>query len=131
MPSCANVGAGHDLPTTPTPAVWLRLELLDGTRVIGSFAQRIGRDVYWDGSWHERSDTRIPPGGSLHVARVWRGAHATAARVTVDVHPDDYYEGFYAARLSEHPPGQALYEAALRRARGSHYIAETREIAIP
>ena len=30
---------------------------------------RIGRDVYWDGSWHERSDTRIPPGESVTMAR--------------------------------------------------------------
>ena len=25
----ANIGAGHDLPTTTTPAAWLRIELLD------------------------------------------------------------------------------------------------------
>jgi mono/diheme cytochrome c family protein len=131
----ANVGAGHDLPTTPTPAVWLRLELLDGTRVVGSFAQRIGRDIYWDGAWHERSDTRIPPGESLRVTRQWQRVHATTARVTVEVHPDDYYEKLYAARLASLSaplaPARALYESALRRANGSHYMAETREIALP
>ena len=111
--------------------MWLRLELVDRAGVIGSFAQRIGRDLSWDGAWHERADTRIAPGESLHVTRMWRGAHATMARVTIEVHPDDYYEGLYARRLAEGPPDRALYEAALRRARGSHYIAETREIALP
>ena len=122
-----NIGAGHFLPTTATPAVWLRLELVDGTRVVGSYAQRIGRDVYWDGAWHERADTRIPPGESLRVARTWRGGHATAARITVEVHPDAYYEGLYRQRLG----ANALYAAALRKALGSRYIAETREIALP
>ena len=122
-----NIGAGHFLPTTATPAVWLRLELVDGTRVVGSFAQRIGRDVYWDGAWHDRGDTRIPPGQSLRVARTWHGGHATAARVIVEVHPDAYYEQLYARRLG----ANLLYAAALRKALGSRYIAETREIALP
>jgi mono/diheme cytochrome c family protein len=126
-----NIGAGHFLPTTPTPAVWVRLELVDGDRVVGRFAQRIGRAIHWDGAhWHELEDTRIPPGETLHVARQWRGGHATAARVTIEVHPDDYYEAFYAERLAAHPAPvtRLLYEAALHRAIGSHYIAETRTI---
>jgi mono/diheme cytochrome c family protein len=123
----ANIGAGHDLPTTATPAIYVVVEIVDGARVIGHYAQRIGRDVYWDGSWHERADTRIAPGESVRVARVWHGARATAARVTIEVHPDEYYEGLYARRLAASP----LYAAALEKARGSHYIAETREIALP
>ncbi|HEY1551063.1 MAG TPA: c-type cytochrome [Kofleriaceae bacterium] len=122
----ANVGAGHDFPTTATPAIYIVIELVDGARVVGRFAQRIGRDVYWDGSWHERSDTRIAPGESLKLARVWHG-HATAARVTIEAHPDEYYEGLYASRIGANP----LYATALQKARGSHYIAETREIALP
>ena len=88
--------------------------------------KRIGRDIYWNGSWHERGDTRIAPGESLKIARIWH-VHATAARVTVEAHPDEYYEGLYATRLGPNP----LYAAALQKARGSHYIAETREIALP
>ncbi|HEX4449390.1 MAG TPA: c-type cytochrome [Kofleriaceae bacterium] len=126
----ANIGAGHDLPTTATPAIYVIVELLDGTRTVGRFAQRIGRDIYWDGSWHERSDTRIAPGESLKIARAWHG-HATAARVTVEAHPDEYYEGLYASRLGANPLASSLYGAALQKARGSHYIAETREIALP
>lgn len=133
----ANVGAGHDLPTTPTPAVWLRVELVAGdasAHVVATAEQRIGRDVYWDGAWHERADTRIPPGASAKLSHTWpSAAGAASARVTVEVHPDDYYERFYAGRLAAvtSPPLRALYEAALRRARGSHYIAETRAIALP
>jgi mono/diheme cytochrome c family protein len=126
----ANVGAGHYLPTTATPAIYLVVELLDGTRTVGRFAQRIGRDIYWDGSWHERGDTRIAPGESLKLARIWH-VHATAARVTVEAHPDEYYEGLYATRLGANPLASSLYGAALQKARGSHYIAETREIALP
>jgi mono/diheme cytochrome c family protein len=126
----ANVGAGHDFPTTATPAIYVVIELLDGARVVGKFSQRIGRDIYWDGSWHERSDTRIPPGESLAISRVWHG-RATTARVTIEAHPDEYYEGLYATRLGANPLASSLYGAALQKARGSHYIAETREIALP
>src|SRR5512134_737733 len=41
-----NVGAGHYLPTTPTPAAWLRVELLDaaGHAIKGTRRERrIGR----------------------------------------------------------------------------------------
>jgi mono/diheme cytochrome c family protein len=126
----ANVGAGHYLPTTATPAIYVIVELLAGARVVGRFAQRIGRDIYWDGSWHERGDTRIPPGESMVISRVWHG-HATMARVTIEAHPDEYYEGLYASRLGANPLASSLYGAALQKARGSHYIAETREIALP
>ena len=133
-----NIGAGHYLPTTPTPAAWLRIELVDAHGVVIEGArgeQRIGRDLYYDGTWHERADTRIPPGETLSVARAWSGgrtAEATAARVTVEVHPDDYYEGFYVARLRDQltPAVRAQYEQALARARSTHYLAEHRDVAL-
>jgi len=43
-----NVGAGHYLPTTPTPAAWLEVELVDraGKPIAGAKAsRRIGRDI--------------------------------------------------------------------------------------
>jgi len=133
-----NVGAGHYLPTTPTPAAWVKLELLDahGAAIEGAHAEvRIGRDVYYDGTWHERADTRIPPGETRSIARAWSGgrtAEARTARVTVEVHPDDYYEGFYAARLAEKlvPAVRAQYEQALARARSTHFLAEQRDVAL-
>lgn len=134
-----NVGAGHFLPTTPTPAAWLRIALVDrGGQVIrgATAAQRIGRAIaYRDGGWRELEDTRIPPGDSREVAGAWtdgRVALAVAARVTVEVHPDDYYEGLYQRALAGTlaPANRALYEAALKRAQGSYYVAETRDVPL-
>ena len=131
-----NIGAGHYLPTTPTPAAWLRIELVD-TRgaVVAHDEQRIGRDIWFDGTWHERADTRIPPGDKLVMARAWsagRTADATIARITVEVHPDDYYEGFYAEKLrgTLAPAIRTQYQRALARARSTHYVAEQRDVAL-
>jgi hypothetical protein len=127
-----NIGAGHMLPTTATPAVWLRLALVDAHgHVIASDAVRIGRDVELDGTWHERADTRIPPGETLTVARAWVTDRAASARVTVEVEPDAYYERLYAARLATPLPAETrtLYEQALARARSTHYLADEREVS--
>jgi mono/diheme cytochrome c family protein len=135
----ANVGAGHYLPTTPTPAVWLRVELVDerGTPIDGARAElRIGRDVVFErGAWHERSDTRLAPGEQLRMARAWSGgrtASATSARVSVEVHPDDHYERLYETRLRGQLPADTrrAYQQALARARAARYIAEQRDAAI-
>jgi mono/diheme cytochrome c family protein len=133
-----NRGAGHYLPTTPTPAAWLSIALIDarGHAIAGaSDRYRIGRDVWFDGTWHERADTRIPPGETITVARAWsagRTAEATAARITVEVYPDDFYERFYADKLAHarDPAQRALLQQALARATGSHYVAEQRDVPI-
>ena len=133
-----NIGAGHYLPTTPTPAAWLSITLVDrrGQPIPGATDRhRIGRDLWFDGTWHERSDTRIPPGETTTVARAWtagRTAAATAARITIEVHPDDFYERFYADKLAGAlaPAQRALYQQALTRALGSRYVAEQRDVAI-
>jgi hypothetical protein len=135
----ANIGAGHDLPTTPTPAVWLRVELVDaqGRPIAGARAERrIGRDLAFDAAgWHERADTRIPPGEHATLAYMWWGgrtAEAAFARVTVEVSPDDYYERLYARKLAGPLPAaeRARYEQALARARRDHYVAEEREVPV-
>jgi mono/diheme cytochrome c family protein len=133
-----NIGAGHYLPTTPTPAAWLTIALIDarGAAIAGATARyRIGRDIWFDGEWHERGDTRIPPGETITVARAWtagRTAEATAARFTIEVHPDEFYERFYAAKLpaARDPAQRRLYEQALARATRSHYVAEQRDVPI-
>jgi mono/diheme cytochrome c family protein len=134
-----NQGAGHFLPTTPTPAAWLRVELIDahGAPIAGARAdKRIGRAIaFVDGAWQVREDTRIPPGESLELAGAWtdgRVAEAASARVTVEVHPDDYYEGFYRTKLAGtlSADERAPYEAALARATGSHYVAYTRDVRV-
>lgn len=134
----ANVGAGHYLPTNPTPAAWLAIELVDdgGRAIEGATARvRIGRDIYYDGKWHEREDTRIPPGEKLTVARAWTGGRtvaATRARITVIVHPDDYYERLYELRLAGSlvPERRKLYEQALATGKANRYTAITRNIEI-
>lgn len=128
-----NVGAGHYLPTTPTPAAWLTIEVLDGSdKVLATDKQRIGRDIYFDTEWHERADTRIPPGETLTMSRAWKLTGAVTARVTLEVHPDDYYERAYAAQLKKQMPAERkkLYEEALARGRSRHYIAERRTVRI-
>lgn len=134
-----NIGAGHMLPTTTTPAIWLSIALVDraGQPIDGAAdRKRIGRDVWFDGTWHERADTRVPPGEATTLSRGWSGgrlADAVALRITVEVQPDEYYERFYAAQLAGPlaPAQRALYEQAAARARTSHYVAEQRDVAIP
>jgi mono/diheme cytochrome c family protein len=129
-----NVGAGHYLPTTPTPAVHVTIELLDakGARV-ASNVYTIKRAIHYDGkAWHETSDTRIPPGDKRSIARAWRTNSATHARVTIEVHPDAFYELIYAQRLKGkiNATQKALYEQALATAIGRRYVAETRRLLI-
>lgn len=127
-----NVGAGHYLPTTTTPAAWIVIDLVDadGKPIDGAHAEkRIGRYLQsGPNGWHEIEDTRIPPGQSTELAAAWkdgRVAQATRAHVVIRVHPDDYYEGFYEARLrGKHSAVvRAMYQAALKRARGNRYVA--------
>ncbi len=134
-----NVGVGHYFPTTPTPAVRLRIELLDasGTAIGGARSElRIGRDIESTASgWTEHTDTRIPPGERRTMARAWtagRTPAATTARVTVEVAPDDFYERLYARRLATKLPAatRTAYETALARARASHFLAEQLDVVI-
>jgi mono/diheme cytochrome c family protein len=126
-----NVGAGHYLPTTPTPAAWLSIELVDENGVVihGTRAEkRIGRKLGFDRQFIELEDTRIPPGESLELSAAWkkgRVAEASHARLTVRVAPDDYYEGLYRSRLKQKLDSdiRALFQDALRRAERSHYVA--------
>jgi len=134
-----NVGAGHYLPTTPTPAAWLEIELVDDAGAIIAGAQasrRIGRQLrVVGGQFEEVEDTRIPPGASLELAQGWRDgavARATRARVRVRVRPDDYYEGLYRARLAGTlaPGVRTLFAAALARAEATPYVAYQAEVSI-
>jgi hypothetical protein len=134
-----NVGAGHYLPTTPTPAAWVSIQLLDedADRIEGAYAEkRIGWHLeFGRKGWKEIEDTRIPPGESLELARAWkqgRVSRATHAKIVVRVHPDDFYEGLYASHLARRPTGEVkrLFELALSRATSSHYIALERLVPI-
>lgn len=130
-----NVGAGHYVPTTPTPSAWIIAELVDANQrpIPGARAQRrIGRKLeFKGGKFHEIEDTRIPPGQFIELAAGWRaGTVATArfVRIAVEVIPDDYYEGLYRDRLAGALPALArdLFERALERASKSKYTALSR-----
>jgi len=134
-----NDGAGHMLPTTPTPAAWLEITLVDGDgdRIKGAHAsQRIGRNLTSkDDAWVELEDTRVPPGESIELAKAWKRGRvdeATHAKVVVRVAPDEYYERLYASRLDQDLTAEVRtqFEAALKRAKGNRYVAETLLIAI-
>lgn len=134
-----NVGAGHYLPTTPTPAAWLSIQLVDrrGRKIRGAYAeQRIGRHLDFVKGFVEVEDTRIPPGESREIAAAWKGRdvdRATAVKVTVRVEPDEYYERFFTTLLKGRrtKEARAQLEEALERTRESHYVAEERLFPIP
>ena len=62
-----------------------------------------------------------------------RVAEATHVKVTVRVHPDDYYERLYRARLKAEltDAARADYEGALERSMASRYVAEETLVEIP
>ena len=119
--SAENVGAGHFLPTTSTPAIWI---------AVGGQTLRIGRHLAWDGGWREREDTRIPPGGT----RTFRvTVPAGPAHVRVTVAPDEYYERFYQQLLAGRLPVESKreLEAALVRAQGSRFVLHDETVVVP
>ena len=131
----ANVGAGHFLPTTPTPAVWIRLQLLNHKKKPirnARIEKRIGRHLLFSDGFQEVEDTRIAPGESIQVSKSWNSRDAKFARVTVRVFPDDYYEGFYKQRLQRKLDADVkrLFEIALKRAQKSRYTAFDKTIPL-
>ena len=100
----ANIGAGHDLPTTPTPAVWLRIELLDahGAPMRRARRRSCGSDARSPVRHRVPRARRYahPTGRARHararVASGGRTVEASHARITVEVHPGRLLrEGFY------------------------------------
>ncbi len=134
-----NIGAGHYLPTTPTPAAWIDIALRDnaGKLIAGTHKRvRIGRHIEFSNrGWRDIEDTRIPPGGVHTVATGWRDGklnQATTLHIQIEVHPDDYYEGLYQRELQKQLPAaqRAMYQLALQRAQASYYVALQRSVAI-
>lgn len=135
-----NVGAGHYLPTTPTPAAFLSIELLDASKrpIPGARDElRIGRHIVFEGGkFVELEDTRIPPGDSIELARAWKHGRvpdARWARIVVRVEPDNYYEYLFGLRLRSQKLSatvRALFEEGLARTRASKFVALERLVPI-
>jgi Cytochrome c554 and c-prime len=123
-----NVGAGHYLPTYVTPKIVVHAHLLDAQgQVLPDSAQEavIGREVTLDLS-EELSDTRIPPKASRAFPYTTvLPAAAVTLRVRVVVHPDHFYQRFFAATLQDRGggTGRAQLEEALRRTQASPFTA--------
>lgn len=121
-----NVGAGHYLPTYVTPKIIVQAHLLDAQGgVLADTAQEavIGREVTLDLS-AEIYDTRIPPKASrAFTYTAMRPTAAVALYVRVVVHPDHFYQRFFAATLQDRGggAGRVHLEDALRLTQTSSF----------
>ena len=119
----ANVGAGHYLPTTPTPAAWLEIALLDAKgKSLASAKQRIGRDIYYDTEWHERADTRIP---LMYMPDGVRALLETEGMLVVGSEPDAASAVSNARRTK---PDVVLMDVRLEGASGIEACREIRSL---
>lgn len=129
-----NSGAGHYLPTYVTPKIFVRTHLLDAQgEIITDTAQQavIGREVTLDLS-QELYDTRIPPRQSRSfIYEQTMPAIAEQLRVQVVVHPDHFYQRFFAAVLNDGGgTGRAHLQKALQRTSASSFTVFERRIPL-
>jgi hypothetical protein len=120
-----NVGAGHHFPTYVTPKVVVRAALVDRTgQVVTATEQEylIGREVALDLS-REVFDTRIPPGQRMSFSYRRRlTAPGLTLRVSVTVHPEHFYVGFFKSILASGiGAGASEIHEALEQARRSPF----------
>src|SRR5262249_9777327 len=108
--SLRNSGVGHMFPTYVPPPVVLPAVALDrgGSPIPDSAAEYvIQRSVeYTRDGWVERSDTRLAPGQTAMVVLRWE--ERAAARVWVEVDPDDYYRREVFQQLLDASPSGSL-----------------------
>ncbi len=85
----SNAGAGHALPTYPTPRIRILIEAAGGGKQRREYV--IQRHLRWDqaSGWQELSDTRLMP--QQHVDLKLDLMADQEALVTVDVEPDAFY----------------------------------------
>ena len=133
-----NTGTGHAFPTYTTPAVHLRAALLDAeNRALPGYYAEVTLQRRLDMGttpWSELADTRLLPGQSATVRL--EGDIPAAARfiyLWAWVEPDNFYTGFFQARLSAQGdfPGRAALEAALRTSESRAYLLFRHKVPIP
>ena len=134
-----NTGTGHAFPTYTTPAVYLKIALLDGAGQVvpgGHYREfLIQRRLDMSTSpWSEAFDTRLFPGQSATVTLETEvPPEARELYLWVWVEPDQFYTGFYQARLGGGAafPGRDLLESALADSLASQYVLFSRRVKIP
>jgi len=92
---------GHAFPTYVTPKVVVEAEALDRNgHVINRWQWEIVREVYFEGSWKERRDSRLMPDErrTFEVSAPPKGSHKI--RYHVRVIPDHFYKGVYESLLN-------------------------------
>lgn len=95
-----NAGAGHALPTYPTPRIRLLLEWSEGEHRRRR-EHTIQRHLDWNPieGWRELSDTRLLPDQTAELIQPL--AHSNQATLTVIVEPDaDYHDRVYPELLA-------------------------------
>jgi hypothetical protein len=129
-----NVGAGHHFPTYVTPKVVVRAGLVDRTGHVVTASEQeyvIGREVALDLS-REVFDTRIPPGQRVSFSYRRRlTVRGLTLRVTVTVHPDHFYVGFFKSILASGvDAGASEIHAALEQARRSPFEVFSKDLPL-
>lgn len=134
----ANVGAGHMLPTTVTPAILVHATAIgrDGAPLAGAhhILDRIERSIrFQEGHWNELHDTRIAPGRTRESRVTFAPPRGTVAvRVEVEMRPDFAYETVYRTLLRRAPEGPAkdALRVAYDRTIASPFVAFTRDLPL-
>lgn len=115
---------GHAFPTYVTPKVVVLAEAVDGSgKSLRKWQWEVFRDVYFDGSWKERSDTRLMPGEIRAFEASDAPAETDKIRYEVKVIPDYFYKGVYQGLLHGGLEGDAerLIRQAVEHADSNDY----------
>jgi hypothetical protein len=130
-----NAGAGHHLPTYVTPAIFVTVRLLDSvgnpipdTEQVRAIQRQV---VLMPGDYREVFDTRIPAGGTwIYTYQASRPKHAKTLEIRINVHPDDYYNGFFRNFHADDAHAQQYINAAFEMTEKSPYLLLTRQLAL-
>ncbi|MDX8403029.1 MAG: multiheme c-type cytochrome [Mariprofundaceae bacterium] len=106
---------GHAFPTYVTPKVIILAEAVDHRgESLRKWQWEIIREVYVDGGWKERRDTRLMPGEIRKFEASSAPAETVQIRYSVHVIPDYFYKGVYQGLL--HGALEADAERLIRQA---------------
>ncbi len=116
---------GHAFPTYVTPKVVILAEAIDHSgKSLRKWQWEIIREVYVDGEWKERRDTRLMPGESRSYEASDAPEGTKQIHYQVKVIPDHFYKGVYEGLLGNHleADAKALIEQAVKHADSNDYM---------